>query len=118
MSYVREKRPIIDEGVKELILSRLFGENYIKSPTAENTYLGYMDKCVCEIAFYTSFLTIEQLKGGLLVRKFGNYVTNKFFATSGLRCSTDERINFDKNTCTSIMYDNESVYFHFWYRKN
>lgn len=116
MSYVREKRPVIDEEMSERILSRLFGKNYTESPVAKNTYLGYLDECVCEVVFYTNFLAIEQLKGGFLAVKFGNKVTNKFFARTKLRCTTDERIDFDENTCASIMYDDESIIFHFWYR--
>jgi hypothetical protein len=116
MMYRREKRPVIDMDEATLILARIFDDKFIESPVAESTFLGYMDGTICEIRFYSSFIEVEQPKREFSAIKFGNMVTNKLFDKRGLKCTTNERINYNDTMCVSIMYDKESVLFHFWYR--
>ena len=113
----REKRPEIDEGLRNVVLSRLFGENYLNDPSEKRKYLGYIDGIVCEVMFFDNFIVVWQVKKELSATKFGNKTMNMLFATRGLRCYTEERVNFDNTTCVSVMYDNENVIFHFWYRR-
>ena len=112
----KEKRPTIDEGIRNIILSRLFGENYVAKPSTEDVYLGYIDDAIVEVIFCNFFCSVVQKVRKYGEVKFGNLVMNKFFATRGLKCSTMERINFDNTTCAHVMYDKESVGFYFWYR--
>lgn len=114
----REKRPTIDERTKKVVLSRLFGENYVQKPSTENTYLGYIDGAIVEVFFYNFLCSVFQRTSEYKEVKFANIVMNKFFATRGLKSSTMERINFDNTTCAHVMYDKEGVSFYFWYRLN
>lgn len=112
----REKRPDLDENQKKVILSRLFGDKFIAHPTKEDVYLGYVGEAIVEVWFYGFFCTVEQRYGSYKAIKFGNLIMNKFFATRGLRCYTEERINFDNTTCAHVFYDDTSISFYFWYR--
>lgn len=112
----REKRPTIDEGLQNVVLSRFFGQNYTKNPKVDGQFIGYMDGIVCEVYFYTNMFVIEQVKKEYSATKFGNKAMNILFSTRGLRCTTAERINFDNTTCISVLYDKVSVIFHFYYR--
>lgn len=112
----REKRPNIDEGMRNVILSRLFGESYATNPEIEGMYLGYIDGVIVEVLFTGFICSVMQRGKKFGAVKFGNLVMNKFFATRGLRCITEERINFDNTTCAHVCYDKESVDFCFWYR--
>lgn len=111
------KRPTIQENESRIILSRLFGDNYAKHPTKKCVYLGYIDGAIVEVCFCSFICSVIQVRGNFGAVKFGNLVMNKFFDTRGLRCSTMERINFNKNLCAHVMYDNESISFYFWYRE-
>lgn len=112
------KRPTIDEGKKKVILTRLFGDNYCQHPEKEDMYLGYINDAISEVSFYGTFCSVTEKEDKFGKVKFGNLVTNKFFATRGLRCSTDERIGFDKETCAHVACFRECVSFYFWYRKS
>ena len=113
----REKRPTIDEGIRNIILSRLFGENYVAKPSTEGVYLGYIDGAIIEVIFCDFICSVVQKVKVYGEVKFGNLVMNKFFATKGLKCYSMVRINFDNTTCAHVCYDNESVSFCFWYRR-
>ena len=114
----REKRPSIDEEKKEVILTRLFGKNYCQHPEKDSRYLGYIDGIVVEVLFCDFICYVTQITVKYGAEKFGNLVMNRFFATRGLRCHTEERINFDKETCAHVFFDNEGISFCFWYRLN
>lgn len=112
----REKRPSIDEGQRNLILSRLFGENYASKQEDDDFFLGYIDGVICEVLFSEFICSVRQIEDDLSAVKFGNLVMNKFFSAKGLRCTTCERINFDNTTCVSVHYDKINIVFCFWYR--
>lgn len=112
------KRPTIDEGKKKVILTRLFGDNYCQHPEKSDKYLGYLDGIVVEVYFCDFICYVSQITTKYGAVKFGNLAMNKFFATRGLRCFTEERINFDRETCAHVFYDNDGISFYFWYRNN
>lgn len=112
----REKRPTIDDGLRNVILSRFFGESYTSNPNVEGAYIGYMDGIVCQLFFYTNMIIIEQVAHEISAVKFANKAMNTLFATRGLRSSTAERINFDNTTCANVIYSKRDVVFHFFYR--
>lgn len=114
----REKRPTIDEGMRKVILSRLLGQNYTMRPNSDYIYLGYFKGSIVEVWFTDICCTVQQRYGDYGMVKFGNLVANTFFDTKGLKCSTWERIPFDKETCAHMAYDKEEIAFYFWYRNN
>lgn len=115
---IKEKRPTIDEGMINLILSRLFGKNYTKHPTKEGFYLGYYHGMIVEVYFLSFLFYVTRIHGGDDIGeiKFGNLVVNDVFATKGLRCTTDERIDFDNTTCAMVFYEKDGVAFPFFYK--
>lgn len=118
IKLAKEKRPEIDETIREVILSRIFGDSYAKSPKFDN-YVGYMDGIPCEISFCNYLFFLDQLgnEKELTDTKFANRAMGKLFVKKGLSCHTDERIDFDDTLCVSVMQSDTSVLFHFWYRK-
>ena len=114
----REKRPVIDERMRNIILSRIFGEHYCQRPDCDYSFLGYFKGAIVAVWFTDISCTVEQKCGEYGTVKFGNLVANTFFNAKGLRCSTWERIPFDKDTCAHMAYDKEDITFYFWYRDN
>lgn len=120
---LRKKRYTITEEQKETILMRVFdGGKYIECQAKDKYFLGYVDGKIAEMSFYSFFVTVTDVENVLPAKyravKFGNLVMNKFFGTKGLKCSTAEYINFDKDSCAHVGVDVDNISFYFWQRHN
>ena len=113
----KTNRPLIDEETKKVILSRLLGDNFAQNPKFDDIYVGYFRDEVIEVAFYGYNCVIKQIKGERRNAKFLNPVINAFFGTKGLKHTTFESINLNKEIRACIRPEKTSITFLFCYRK-
>lgn len=98
----KEKRIIIDEGTKKVVLSRLFGENYAsKGDTNEMYYVGYVGDEVTEVCFMNYGVSFERKSSYGLPWKWVNAVYNPLFNTEGLDFLDDDEKD-EKNVIKSF----------------
>lgn len=104
----RVKRQAIDEGMKKVVLSRLFGENCAsKDDTEEMYYVGYAHGEVTEVCFMNYGVAFERKSSNGLAWKWVNAIYNSLFETKDLDFLDDE----DEKSVTKSFNEQYDGYF-------
>lgn len=118
----KEKRPILDEGIKKVILSRLFGKNgyATNSDTSDMWYIGYCVNIPLQVNFWQNMVDIDVLKK---VSKKQSVVVNKMiaekvFCNEDVKGETDEEVDFSNTLLASVAASKEGIALSFNYKSN
>lgn len=118
----KEKRPTLDEGVRNVILSRLFGKNgyATNSDTSDMWYIGYCVDIPLQVNFWRHMVDIDIL--GKVSKKqsvaINRMIAEKVFCNKDVKGETDENVDFSNDLFASIAASKEGISFFFNYKNN
>lgn len=118
----KETRPILDEGVRNIILSRLFGANgyATNSDTSDMWYIGYCDDIPLNVNFWRHMADINILKKVYKKESpaINKKIAEKIFHNEEVKGETDEEVDFSNDLFASIATSKDGMALFFNYKSN
>lgn len=118
----KEIKPILDEGVRNIILSRLFGENcYTTNPNmSDMRYIGYFGVIALQVYFWQHMASIDILTKVSKKESIGinKEILEKVLYNEDMTGETYEEVDFSNDLFVSVITSKKGISLFFDYKNN
>lgn len=110
----KRKLEMLDEGTKEVAISRIFGKNCAsKIGDEKQSYCGYVDGEVTEVVFLGTCIVIKRKEQFALTYKWSDTICNALMQTEGVKYRKEGWVSFNEQKDAYFDLDTRSILIRF-----